>query len=236
MAPVTIDCRRLPAFKATSLDAVRAAFRDATPIPLAQAWLASPEPDFARGTVRTGWREDALLVFGRLSDADIHTRARRHNERFWELGDTFEMFLQPEAGQPYVELHVTPNNLRLQLRFTAMPSPVPGPDDDRFEAALIHANVFDSHTWVNHAGREWCVLADIPAAVVAGLPPGGNAAQPSGAAPSLAGSSIRFSFSRYDYTRGRERPVISSSSPHAEPRFHRQHEWGVLRFGGNTAA
>jgi hypothetical protein len=46
----------------------------------------------------------------------------------------------------------------------------------------------------------------------------------------LAGSEWRFSFSRYDYTRGTDAPVISSTSPHAEPSFHRLQEWGMIRF------
>lgn len=32
------------------------------------------------------------------------------------------------------------------------------------------------------------------------------------------------------YTRGRERPVLSSTSPHKVLNFHRQSEWGELRF------
>ena len=39
-----------------------------------------------------------------------------------------------------------------------------------------------------------------------------------------------FSFSRYDYTRGHEKPVLSSTSQHAVLNFHRQNEWGELRF------
>jgi hypothetical protein len=46
----------------------------------------------------------------------------------------------------------------------------------------------------------------------------------------LASAEWLFSFSRYDYTRGRGEPVISSTSPHAAPAFHRQQEWGRLRF------
>jgi hypothetical protein len=61
------------------------------------------------------------------------------------------------------------------------------------------------------------VLAAVPAAL-AGADTG-----------SLSGSSWRMSFSRYDYTRGSSAPVISSTSPHAAPSFHRQHEWGRLR-------
>lgn len=223
--PPTIDCRPLPAFSAADLTATRAAFRDATPIPLGQAWLGEPEPGFAPGVVRTGWRDHTLLVFAELNDGDIFTRARRHNERFWELGDTFELFLQPLPGEAYVELHVTPNNLRLQLRFAAPPAPA-GVEGDPFETALIRAEVFDSRTWVSADAGEWCVLAMIPAGSAAG-PEAGRSGQVPGP---LAGSTWRFSFSRYDYTRGRDQPVISSSSPHAEPRFHRNREWGVLRF------
>jgi hypothetical protein len=40
----------------------------------------------------------------------------------------------------------------------------------------------------------------------------------------------RFSFSRYDYIRGRREPMISSTSPHARPGFHRREEWGTLIF------
>ncbi len=224
--PPTLDCRPLPAFAAADLEAVRAAFRDATPIVLGQAWLGTTEPDFAPGIVHTGWCADALLVFAELGDADIFTHALRPNERFWELGDTFEMFLQPRAAPAYVEFHVAPNNLRLQLRFATPSTPAPRTPSDPLEVVLMRDDAFQSHTWVDAAAREWCVLAEIPAASVTG-PEGG----PSGAEPSpLAGSRWRFSFSRYDYTRGRAQPVISSSSPHTEPRFHRPHEWGTLRF------
>ena len=40
----------------------------------------------------------------------------------------------------------------------------------------------------------------------------------------------RFSFSRYDHTRGANNPVLSSSSPHQELDFHRQEDWGRLVF------
>lgn len=224
-----LECRPLSVFTPDDLASVRAAFREATPIPLRQAWLETPERDFAPGSVRTGWRDRSILVFAELSDADIFTRAERHNDRFWELGDTFEMFLQPSPGRPYVELHVTPNNLRLQLRFTGPPVEDDG-GGDPFSRALIHGNIFDSHAWVDRDSQEWCVVAEIPAAVVAG-----DGARPAAPAPALAGSDWRFSFGRYDHTRGREEPVISSSSPHTVPAFHRPHEWGTLRFGSTSA-
>lgn len=214
--PPQVDCRPLPVFVADDVESVREAFRSAEPIPLRQAWRGAPEADFAPATVRTGWRDGSLLVFAELTDVDVFTRAQQHNERFWELGDTFEIFLQPPGGSNYVELHVAPNNLRLQLRFAKPPS---AQDVDPFVTALIHHNMFDSRAWVSPEPGLWCVFADIPAAALI---------EPA----LLAGSIWRFSFGRYDYTRGREEPVISSSSLHSEPAFHRPHEWGELRFSG----
>lgn len=205
----------MPAFRADDLAAVREAFRGAAPLPFGQAWRPTPEADFAPGTVRTGWRDGSLLAFAELTDADIFTRARVHNERFWELGDTFEVFLQPAGTSSYVELHVTPNNLRLQLRFAAPPAP--GDAGDPFESALIRADVFESRAWVDVAAGCWWALAMIPAAV----------ADPRGTP--LPGSTWRISFGRYDHTRGRAEPVISSTSPHTHPRFHRPGEWRALR-------
>ncbi len=210
--PASVDCRPLPFFEEADLAAAQRAFRDAAPIHLGQSWLPEPEPGFAPGVVRTGWRGDTLYVLARLFDTDIVTRARDHNERFWELGDTFEIFLQPLPGDSYVELHVTPNNLRLQLGFDA--PPVPATDPDPFEAALLGSEVFRSWTFVDEGARVWHALAAVPSASVGGPAP-------------LAGSNWRFSFGRYDAGRGRD-PIISSSSAHAAPRFHRPHEWGEL--------
>ena len=69
-----------------------------------------------------------------------------------------------------------------------------------------------------YKGRQWNVFAEIPVWVVCGP----NAC--------IGNGQWRFSFGRYDYTRGAAEPCISSTSPHAEPDFHRRHEWGVLTF------
>jgi hypothetical protein len=78
--------------------------------------------------------------------------------------------------------------------------------------------VFHSWTWVQPENRKWFVYAAIPDSVVCNQ------------APLKAGSCLHFSFSRYDYTRGRAEPVISSTSPHPVADFHRQQDWGELTF------
>jgi hypothetical protein len=187
-------------------------------VSLQQAWLAKSEAAFASGSVRTGWRDDSLVVFAELTDADIFTAATDHNLAFWELGDTFEMFLKPVDQDAYVELHVAPNNLHLHLRFPDAGYLARTPPAQVFGHALRPPAAFQSETWVRAAERQWCVLAEIPAAAV------DERAGP------LAGAQWRFSFSRYDYTRGQQAPVISSTSPHPAPAFHRQQEWGLIRF------
>jgi hypothetical protein len=216
MTLLPLDCRPLPALAADNLEAVRALFEGAKGIPLQQAWLSKPEKDFTPGMVRVGWRGNSLLIFAELEDADIFTRATADNQRMWELGDTFEIFLQPAGSPGYKEFHVTPNNLHLQLSFSDSQAASSARAKNSFDEFLLRGDIFRSRTWVET--RNWFIYAEIPAVAVCGMD------QP------LAGTQWRFSFSRYDYVRGRSEPIISSTSPHAVPDFHRQQEWGTLRF------
>jgi len=216
--PPQLKCRALPAFDADKLDAVRGAFARADGCGLRQSWLPAPEPDFTPATVRVGWRGNSLLAFVELEDADIVTRATAHNQRMWELGDVLEIFLLPENSGGYVEFHVTPNNFRLQLRFPDTATLRRAQAENRFEHLLLPDGVFQSRAWVQAEDKKWFAFAEIPSAIVCG-----------GDKP-LAGRKWCFSFSRYDCVRGRSEPIVSSSSPHAQPDFHRREEWGTLIF------
>ena len=212
-APPVLDGRELPVFAADNLAVVRPAFQSAAGCGLKQAWRSAPEADFTPGTVWVGWRGGSLLVFAELADADIFSRATASNQRMWELGDTFEMFLQPAGTDGYVEFHVTPPNHRLQVRFPDGTARTRIP----FAELVLPGDWFQSRTWLLPGERRWFVYAEIPAAsLVAADGP-------------LAGTDWRFSFSRYDYIRGRVEPILSSSSPHPVADFHRREEWGTLR-------
>ena len=168
-------------------------------------------------TVRSGWRPDELFVFAELTDADIFTRATAHNQRLWELGDAFEIFLRLAGRESYVELQVAPNNRRLQLDYSNPAAVERARALGSVKDFIMPAKTFRSRTWLLPKDAKWFVLAQIPASSVGGK----SRLRP--------GMEWRFSFSRYDYTRGRVAPVISSTSPHAKADFHRQQEWGVLR-------
>jgi hypothetical protein len=204
-------CAELAAF-------ARRAFADATPMALRQAWLDTPEPDFTAGSVRAGWRAESLLILAELEDADIFTKVTGPNQKAWLLGDTFEIFLRPIEQSAYVEFHVTPNNQHLQLRFPDADAAVRASQGGSIRSFMVPGEVFRSRTWLRPENRRWFVFAKIPAAVVCAQP------------KPLRGSRWQFSFSRYDYIRGRAEPLISSTSPHAEANFHRQQEWGVINF------
>jgi len=214
--PATLSCSPLPAFEADNLRAAREAFEPAAIRSLRQGWLAEEEVDFAPALVRAGWRDAALWILADLTDRDISTSATDHNQRFWELGDVFEVFLRDDSAEAYVELQVTPNNHRLQLRYANRAALDRARATGDMSEALMPAGAFRSTTWIE-PGR-WTVLAEVPASLVS------RTSQP------LERQRWRCSFSRYDYTRGRHEPVISSSSPHAEADFHRQEDWGFLIF------
>ena len=173
---------------------------------MGQFWLSPPELEFLPAEVRVGHWGNSLIVSATLPDFDIFTRATGANQKTWELGDVFEMFLKPDGEDFYRELHITPANTRTQLAFAA----------EGATGEFLPDGIFESHVWIE-SGR-WQLLAIIPAAVVTGH----NEISP--------GEKWRFSFCRYDAFRDGRQPIISSTSPHPVPKFHRPAEWGVMVF------
>jgi hypothetical protein len=219
--PAELICHHLPVFDPADLESVRSVFQSATSCPFQQAWLPEPESGFAPGVVRLGWTRDSLLVFAELTDNDIFNTATKPNERTWELGDVFEMFFKSAGQASYIELHVTPHNQWLQLRYPDDGAVVHARKEGVFDKFLIRDKVFHSKTWVLTGANRWLVYAEIPARAVCGSDQLIEPAQ------------WRFSFGRCDYTRGVVEPVISSTSSHTMPDFHRQQEWGVMTFSNS---
>lgn len=216
-AAITI-CPELSAFDPADLTDVIRALGHAPALVMDQSWRREIETDFAPATVWTGWREETLFVFAELSDADAFTSATGPNQRLWELGDSFEIFLRPENQIAYTELQIAPNNQRLHLRFANAEALEHARKTNSLAHALAPEIGFKSRIWIRPEMRRWYVLAEIPATIINDHP------------DALAGTTWHCSFCRYDYTRGRSQPVISSTSPLTRPDFHRQAEWGTLKF------
>jgi hypothetical protein len=213
-----ILCGELPVFDEADLLAVQHAFRSVKPCQMLQAWRPELSPGFSPASVRVGWREDCLLVFSELVDQDIFSNTTKYNQRVWELGDAFEIFLRPAGQADYIQLDITPNNHRMQLRIPSAEALRNAQTANEFAGLVMPGNWFRTATWLAPEQEKWYVFAAIPALAVCGRE------------ALNAKERWHFSFSRYDYTRGQMEPVISSTSPHAEANFHRQQEWGVIQF------
>lgn len=175
---------------------------------MGQSWLPDKDPALREGLVRAGMARgtegEELAVYAEMIDEDIFNASRSLNERTWTTGDVFEMFIKSESVDDYYEFHVTPENQKLQLHFPSVAA---------FRARLpwgthcLDGERFFSRTQVE-AGR-WKVYAEVPLRLFQGSP-------------------WRFSFCRYDATRGRELPVLSSTSAYTMKNFHRIEEWGRM--------
>lgn len=218
--PPCLSAPLAPCVDLESWPQIRAAFAAGQAVEARQAWRPEPEEGFRPMRVKTVWTPAALYVRALIEDADIFNPETRFNEPSFVRGDVFEMFLRPGGQESYYEFHVTPANQRFQLRIPsaralAAPRPKPG-----IPAEWLVSREIRSRMHVDAAGECWEVMAEIPFDLVC------EAVRP------MAGSRWTFSFSRYDYTRGQARPVLSSTSPHAALNFHRQEEWGTLLFLG----
>ena len=166
-----------------------------------QPWLPREEDAFAPGRVSLGLWGNELLVRADLHDADVMPDSFPLNYPAFTVCDAFEIFVGPEGESVYYELHVTPSNSILQLRFDGA---LPRLELEQHKVAMP---LFHSQTWISSEG--WGVVARIP---LKNLFPEAHA-------------SWRLSFGRYDHTPGLPKPVISTTSPHTVCNFHRKHEW-----------
>lgn len=181
---------------------------------LAQPWRDALESDFRSARVWMGWNSEVLHVQATLRDDAITTMATADNQKMWELGDVFEIFLMVEGRKDYVEMHVTPNNMKLHLRLPGVGGRA-GPDDPplEYEEMLISPVEFDS--MVAHDQNKWTVQATIPASVL-------------GLERFQEGLRLRVAFARYDAAADRK-PILSTTASHPIASFHRPDEWTPIQ-------
>lgn len=182
-------------------------------IELGQAWRTAPEPELNRGWARIRWDQAGLLYEACFLQSSPANRARGLNERTWEMGDIAEFFLQETATGRYLELHVTPENQRLQLVW-----PLGGLDRFRAGTARLEDFLVTDPHWVRSAAvvraDHWTASAFVPFACL-GL--GGGEKLPA----------LRTAVCRYDRSLGPE--LLSSTARLSEPNYHRHGEWAALR-------
>ena len=175
---------------------------------LGQPWQSEPDAGLRPTEVRARFAEGALLVEAEMVDDDVFNTATAHNQRTWETGDVFEVFVRRDDQESYTEVHVTPDNVKLHFRFADFGHCTRLADFDE-----VAADPAEIESTAERTRAGWRATARIP--VEAG-----------------PGELIRVSFCRYDATRGAAEPVLSTSSPHPEVAFHRPLEWTLCRIEG----
>ncbi|MDX6765525.1 MAG: hypothetical protein SFU85_01920 [Candidatus Methylacidiphilales bacterium] len=205
------------------LVAWEAAWQNHPTIGLGQPWRPAPETDFLAGQVTLGWSDQAWHVLAVLPDRDIHNSARGTQEPCWQTGDVFEIFFRPEGQESYFEIHLTPENHGCRLRFpgTAFRDQLLASKPERTDWFLDYAfspEGLVTHTRVQREKNRWLAGATLPFAAF------------------LENGDIRpvrpwkTAFCRYDYTRGRDLPILSSTAGLPRPAFHASEHWPIMDF------
>lgn len=207
--PKTIQIPSLPEDSTQSLTDALMSFAPA--VTLGQSWRDKTEKELQPARIRWARKGDQLWILAELRDKDIFNPETGENKPFFQKGDTFEIFLQPEGSQPYYEFHVGPANQHFRLRIPsteAFANKEPG----SLESWLVGNTYFESQVRLEPEKNVWWVEMKIDL-------------------PKLAENQASlpkrwcFNFGRYDYTRGMDEPVLSSSSELTKLSFHRLQEW-----------
>jgi hypothetical protein len=194
-------------------------YRECEPLPLVQWWQGGARAPVEGGVCYVGCDPRGLWFYAYLEDSSITTRARRDNEKMWELGDTVEFFVKPGEGrEDYWEVHVTPNDLIMDILIPSRERYFAGeiPWDDVVAAESGSAK----RVWVSAAEDRWAVELCIPWAAV------GYEAVPG------AGTVWQVAVCRYNYSEGPGAGSLElSSTAHlTELNFHRYEEHTDLVF------
>lgn len=196
--------------------AIESAFAGLPALPLYQSWRESPAEGFRPGWAQTAFTDDALLVLARFEDEDIFNPVTAFNEPAYEFGDVCEVFVAPEGVGRYAEIHVTPAGALWQVSFPEgwIAAHWTGVDVGPVEDLYVWEPKTRVQTWIE--GSTWSAFLAVPFALL-------------GASPS-ENSRWRISICRYDYTRGKEAPVESSTSQLPKFNFHLCDSWNAISF------
>lgn len=194
---------------------------DASWQPLRQAWHpAGCEANFRPGWARCLWEPDGLWFEMVFASQHPGNRARQLNENTWELGDVCEVFLETPGAPRYLELHVTPENQRLQLTW-----PPGGLEQFRDGTVPLQSFMDTRPDWVQSAtfvgADHWTTRVFIPA-------------DRFGAGPLAASQSLHGAVCRYDVG-DRADFILSSTAPFQEASYHRREEWHRILLTAGTS-
>jgi len=183
-----------------------------------QGWRASPEVDFEPARVRLYRGPDAFYVYAVLADCVMGNTATGFNEKTWESGDVFEIFIQTGADT-YYEFHVTPENRNLFLAWTTESFAEVKEGVGRLEDALIDdPSLIDTATKIHGEEEFWTVSMKIPYSAL-------------GLDSTVHKPALKIAFARYDRSGAEGSAVLSATPNFSKPDFHDRDAWHPIQWG-----
>ncbi len=139
-----------------------------------------------------------------MEDHDVFHDAQEDNARMWELGDVFEVFFRERGQAGYDEVHLTPTNRRMHLRFPSLHTiNLVRVGDDHHNRYFVPTDGLITEATVT--GEGWRAIVGIPR-------------------KNSVGDVLTMSICRYDAHPDRS-PTFSSTTPHKTADFHRAGDW-----------
>jgi len=156
---------------------------EATPLPF-RRFLGG---ELKEGAFAFVWQDGSSVNFlGVMQDSDVFSNAAPENDRTWEKGDVFEVFIQPAGGKVYYEIHAAANGAKLELRISSI--------EDFRHSVKNHCSDYTARLFKSGAQIETKLLAGIGWAGFVSIPLKGAILD-----GSCSGS--KFLVSRYNYNR-----------------------------------
>ena len=182
-----------------------------------QSWLEKESEYFRSATAELYPNAMGLDIVLTLEDDDIYNDATELNQRAWTLGDVVEIFIGIPEQSAYWELHITPNNQRLQLAWNEESFKSVNKGARTLEDCMIADPEFiRSEVNVEQEQKRWKVHAFIPWESI-NLPRGRDE------------YTLELAFCRYDADHTQEEATLSSTAPLCKADYHRRHEWDVIQ-------
>lgn len=182
-----------------------------------QGWRDQPEAGLEPAVAELWGTDEAFHVLAVLGDRDIGNLATGFNEKTWQSGDVFEIFIQTNPDN-YYEFHITPENKHLFLTWTAERiAAFRNEKANLGEAMLTDRDTLRSGTQIRETEAYWTVYARIPFEKL-------------GLQPSAANAEVKVAFARYDAFSDGRPPVLSATPDFPEVNFHDRSAWHPIRF------
>lgn len=172
----------------------------------------SPEP-VGKATARMTWDDEFLYVFVQVTDRDIYSPYKQHDEPLWKA-DCVELFIDADGNRRgYVELQVNPNNATFDSFFASTRAQ---PGDEAWSSNMVTAvKVRGTPDKAGDADQGWDVEIAIPLSAVKGR----HDTMPVRLPPQV-GDTWRLNVVRVDYRSTGGSPGVSSWNRITYADFH----------------